>query len=272
MGLGGLLLGWLLTFIHLAMEGTKVFWFGEAAKVLISTVEISATFLLALSIYRFPLRYAYGKVALICFIVSVLGTVMRDWARVFEYATLSMLITSFVLTFLVFKLPAFFSMIVSISTLLIAIILELAVAVVGIRLDMGNTYTVLESTTLYVLQDSIVTIICLIIIIILQKYKLGLTFLINLHRKNNQFLKRYNYVISIILIGFVSIAQLSFFTIMPYAPVVSKSIYLIKFLFSFFYFVVFLFFITIAYRKSKLETTLKYNYLDASNQPKNIDL
>jgi hypothetical protein len=240
-----------------------VFWFGEASKVLISTVEVSATFLLALSIYRFPLRYAYSKVALIGFIVSLLGTIMRDWAHIYEYTTLLMVVSIFVLTILILRFSSYFSMIISSTTLLLGMILELGFELLGNRLGLGHfvAITIIESVELYFFQDLVVAVVCTMLIIYLQKKKLGFTFLIN-KLSINDTNKKFNYIISFILVGFVTVMQLSFLTIMPYSEVVTTKQLIIKLLFSIFYFLIFSIYIIITYKKNKLEIYQKYRYLD----------
>jgi hypothetical protein len=242
------------------MEEIELFWFGEVAKVLISTVEISAIYCVALSLYRFPLRHVYLRVILICFLVSCLGTYLRDLIGLVDFAPLIMLVFQIVLTVIFLNLPIFYSTIISITTIILSALFETTVIETGNWLGIMDYNKIVASVKYYYAMDLIVSFVSVILIYILQSKKLGFTFMV----KHSSLLpiKGFNFLLCGVLIIFVSAIQVEILLFTR-----SDSSLLFP-LFNCCFFIIILF---IAYRHNRKQLEKRYSYLNQKSKAFKFD-
>jgi hypothetical protein len=225
-------------------------------KVLISTIELSALLLLALSLFRFSLRYAYVKVFVIAVCISFIVNYLRIYADMIQYSTTSLVLVCTILVMIFFRIPLFYSIVICLTFILLAGTLESAYVVVGTLAGWTSGEKIISSAWHMVIMDSTIAFICLLLVLFLRKKKIGFVFIIK--RKNlGNFIKTYNFILASVAVVIQLICQ-------NYALLQKKDTYNIYFVFSFsFLLIIFLY---ISYKRNRSDMEVKYRLLDRKNK------
>ncbi|MEK3909853.1 hypothetical protein [Paenibacillus sp. FSL H7-0331] len=163
-------------------------------KIIFSTVEFSATVLLCLSMFRIYFRYSLYKVFFIAFVMALLSVFIRDVIDETLFATLPVLITEIILITLLFRLPLIFSLLLCVIGTAAVVTIEGFVLSIGSNFNLFSEQMLKTSITQFVMFDLIVTVIILLLVYPLQRYKLGF------HTTSNDALKGYNFYLSGVLV------------------------------------------------------------------------
>ncbi|MCS7462238.1 hypothetical protein N0M98_19030 [Paenibacillus doosanensis] len=169
-------------------------------KILFSSIEFSAAMLFCLSLFRIYFRYSLHKVFIIAVIMSVISIYIREFLEQVQFGVLPVIVIQIVLITLFFNLPLIFSFLVCIIGTLAVVTIEGLVIAIGSNFSVFNEQGLINSTVQFICFESTVTLILLLLIFPLQKYKLGF------HTTSNDALKGYNFYLSgLLIIGIVAI-------------------------------------------------------------------
>ncbi|MCP1309368.1 hypothetical protein [Paenibacillus tyrfis] len=163
-------------------------------KTVFTTIEFFAMVLLVLSSFRIYFRYALHKVFFIAIILSLISFYVRDYLGQFNLAYLSILASEIVLIMLFFRLPIIFSFFMCIIANIATATFEGLVAAIGIQMNLTSEQLIQTNLVHSVVWQLIVTALQVLLIIFLQRYKIGFHFTIN------DSMKKYNFWLSGILI------------------------------------------------------------------------
>jgi hypothetical protein len=200
-------------------------------KFLFSFLELFVTMILTMSLFRFPLKFNYYKYFIISIIMTSISFYLRDIVFLNDYAILSMLISETILITILFNLPVYYSLFISVIGLITAGIMEYGVVTIGTLLGLTNAELInqsyLHSSIIYL----VTSIINLIIIVYIRYRKFGFMFVTN-KMTMRQGIKRYNFAISAILVLGMLIIQLislsyNTFTIHAYVLIGLCLVYII---------------------------------------------
>ncbi|TDF95799.1 hypothetical protein [Paenibacillus piri] len=220
-------------------------------KFLFSTFELCTITVLALSIFRFPLRYNYWKIITISVTMASVSFYLREIAMLKSYAVLSMLSTEMILIMIFFSLPIYYSLLISIVGLMLGGIVEYAVMTSATMLNLTNAEI---ARTNFVHSSSIFlvsSILVLLITVYIRYRKFGFMFMAN-KLTMKQAIQKYNFALSAVIVVFLLIMQL---TSLSYNQFSIHSLILV--ILS----IVFITGITIAYRHNKRLLNDKYERL-----------
>ncbi|NHN31357.1 hypothetical protein [Paenibacillus agricola] len=177
-------------------------------KFIFSTLELCAATVLALSLFRFPLRYNIGKIILISVTMASLAFYLREFAMLKNYAVLSMLSSEMILITLLFSLPIYYSLLISIVGFMLGGIIEYGVMTLATLLKLTSVEI---ARTNFIHSSSIFIITALVIVLItvyIRYRKFGFMFMIN-KLTISQAIKRYNFALSAVIVVFLLIIQLT---------------------------------------------------------------
>lgn len=163
-------------------------------KMVSTTIEFFAMVLLVLSAFRIYFRYALHKVFFIAVILSLISFYVRDFLGQFNYAFLSIFVTEIVLLTLFFRLPIIFSFFMCIIANIATATFEGLVAAIGIQMNLTSEQLIQTNLVHSVTWQLVVTALQVLLILFLQRYKIGFHFTIN------DSMKKYNFWLSGILI------------------------------------------------------------------------
>jgi hypothetical protein len=164
--------------------------------------------MLALSIFRFPIRYNYGKIAVISITVSSLAFYLREFAMLKGYAVLSMLASEMILITLLFSLPIYYALLISIVGFMLGGIVEYAVMSAATQLGLTSAEI---ARTRFVHSSAVFFVSSLINIGItwyIRYRKFGFMFMAN-KLTLQQALKKYNFALSAVIVVFLLIMQVT---------------------------------------------------------------
>jgi hypothetical protein len=164
----------------------------ETAKVLISSLEITATIILTFSIFRFQLTYLYVKFLTLGIFLGIIGTVLRDFPVSIPYSTLSIFFAEIILVIVLFRVSFYYSCLLCAVNLLVSGFLESLTIYICSSTGLINGNSLLSSVRDLFYFDSIVTFLCVPITLMLQLKKIGFQFIIN-HRSSGPYLKAYQF-------------------------------------------------------------------------------
>jgi hypothetical protein len=168
-----------------------------AIKVLASLVEFGAAIIFAFALFRIPINYF--KVILIALIISILSHYMRSIPDIEQFVPISILICMVILIGVLFSLPFFYSLLISILCILEGALFEFGIMWVGIRLK----FTTMDLLRDNIMHSTYVVIgagcISLVLAYILQTKKIGFMFMAG-RFSVRQAVKAYNFAISAVLI------------------------------------------------------------------------
>jgi hypothetical protein len=177
-------------------------------RVLYSTIEIGMGILLSLTMFRFPLRYNLHKVAIIALSMSTASIYSREIAQLQDFALLTLLSIETILIMILFNLPFFYSIVLSVIGYFLCGLVEYAVITVSIQLGLTSfqqiSTSLLHSGTIYL----VTSLIFVLFILILQSRKYGFVFMAN-WLSMKKALKGYNFVLSATLLICIVTMQLT---------------------------------------------------------------
>ncbi|WP_240418931.1 hypothetical protein [Paenibacillus periandrae] len=171
------------------------------SKIIFTTIEFSALVLLCLSLFRIYFRYSLYKVFFIAFIMALLSVFIRDVIDVPLFAFLPVIITQIILITLLFNLPLIFSLLLCVIGAVAISSIEGFVVSIGSYFNMFSEQMLTTSIFQFAIYELIVTVILMLLIYPLQKYKLGF------HTTSNDALKGYNFYLSGVLVVAVIAVQ-----------------------------------------------------------------
>ncbi|MCR8631041.1 hypothetical protein [Paenibacillus radicis (ex Xue et al. 2023)] len=177
-------------------------------KFFFSTIELIAVTTFALSIFRFPLRYHFSKILAISIAMSITAFYLREIAMLKNYAVLSMLSTEMIMITLLFSLPLYYSLVITIIGFMLAGIIEYAVMMAATWLNLTNAAIArtnfIHSSSVFLITAIIVTLMTIYI----RYRKFGFMFMAN-KLTMNQAIKKYNFALSAVIVVFILIIQLT---------------------------------------------------------------
>ncbi|WP_282936776.1 hypothetical protein [Paenibacillus sp. RC67] len=169
-------------------------------KILFSSIEFSASMLLCFSLFRIYFRYSLHKVFFIAVIMSSISIYIREYLEQVQFGVLPVLLIQIVLITLFFRLPLIFSFLICIIGTLAVVTIEGLVVSIGSYFNIFAEKDLINSVIQFASFEMTVTLVLLILIYPLQKYKLGF------HTTSNDALKGYNFYLSgLLIIGLVAI-------------------------------------------------------------------
>ncbi|MBE1441153.1 hypothetical protein [Paenibacillus sp. OAS669] len=163
-------------------------------RIFFSSIEFFTTVLLCLSLFRIYFRYSLHKVALIAIVMATVSVYVRDILDLINYAVLPVILSEIILITILFGLPFIFSFLVCVIGILATATIEGIVIYVGGHFNLFTETLLKVSLTQFIIYDLINALLLALIIIPLQKYKLGF------HTTSNDALKGYNFLLSAILV------------------------------------------------------------------------
>jgi hypothetical protein len=172
-------------------------------RIIFTAIEFSAILLLSLSLFRIYFRYSLHKVVLIAFVMASISAYIRDVQGLVDFALLPVIVTEVILITLLFSLPLIFSFLVCVIGVIATAMFETFVLFLGSYFNLFSEQMLATSLTQFISFELINTIILLIVMFPIQKYKLGF------HTTSNDALKAYNFWLSAILIIGIFTIQIS---------------------------------------------------------------
>lgn len=157
-----------------------------------SLLNYAALVCLSFSIFRIPLKM---NSKIITILTVSLGT-FYFYSRfilntpLFPLITLSVFIA---LLMILKRYPFFYSFVVCTIGFIVSVVIDMTVTYVAISLNLISIELILSSTFYYALFNAIVSVVALLLIIVLQHFKLGFSFIIKRFYVQNA-LKLYNFV------------------------------------------------------------------------------
>lgn len=176
-------------------------------KILASAIEFFAGTALALSLFRIPLNYK--RIALIAVIISLISTYFRFVPELMPYHSLSILVSQTALLIVLFYLPIFYSILITVMGLLLSVSLEYAVVYAATELLHVTTIEEASSNVLiYSLLILTAAIIIGLVTYFFQTRKIGFMFMAG-RFSVRQAVRAYNFSLSAILIVCFLLYQLA---------------------------------------------------------------
>jgi hypothetical protein len=177
-----------------------------AIKVLASTFEFIAAIIFAFALFRIPVDYK--KTFIISVIVSVLSYYIRSIPDIGNFVPLSIIICQVILIFIFFRLPIFYSLLITILCILETALFEFSVMWLVVNLKL-TSMVMIQTNPLH----TILIVICagcisLILAWILRKKKIGFMFMVGRFTVR-QSVSAYNFGISAALIISLAILQVA---------------------------------------------------------------
>jgi hypothetical protein len=159
-----------------------------------SASEFFAGILLTLSIFRFPIQYVYGRVALFAGILALIihYTYFILGLQSITVVTNLALITIFYTLFL--KMPFFKSLLLSVIGVFCSIVVEVSSLAFLVAVEAGETQQISSTKWFGGLNFIIAAVILATITLILQRYKIGFV-LSGSQWSANRLLKPYNFIL-----------------------------------------------------------------------------
>ncbi|MGF7032089.1 cbb3-type cytochrome oxidase subunit 3 [Paenibacillus mucilaginosus] len=204
--------------------------------VAFGTIETTAMIVLSLTMFRFQFYYYMHKIFGTAFLMSLLSFLMRYNPQMNTYAILTALSIQIILIMIIYRIPFFYSLLVSVSGYTCSLLIELAVIFTGKKFSLLNEQSLQESAaTLAVVQFSTALILSLVIYL-LQRRKIGFLFKTK-NLSSRTALKGYNFVVAsllvigllltqIELVSFYQNKSISFFVIIIMAVIFLLGIFI----------------------------------------------
>jgi hypothetical protein len=168
-----------------------------------SSFELFAGILLALSIFRFPIQFYYGRLAVF---TGLLGVVIFYEYNVLEFRSMIMVtdIFLFAVFFTLFlQIPFFKSLMISVLGVFICAAVEAIALAIIVGLGLAETKDVAFNPTLVATNLLVAGVMLSGLTYVLQRYKLG--FLIRAKSfPTKKYLKPYNFIFSAIFLLVIS--------------------------------------------------------------------
>jgi hypothetical protein len=179
------------TIIGLSKRGIYMDLF---AKILFTALEFSAILLLSLSLFRVYFTYSLHKVAIIALVMASISIYIRDVLGFQGFTLLPVLVSEISLITILFRLPLIFSFLVCVIGILATATFETLVIFLGSYFNVFSEHMLATSLPQFISFEIINTVILLLVMYPIQKYKLGF------HTTSNDAIKAYNFWLSAILI------------------------------------------------------------------------
>ncbi|WP_201319011.1 hypothetical protein [Paenibacillus sp. EPM92] len=178
------------------------------SKVFLSFVELGVATILTMSLFRFPLKYNYYKFIIISLVMTSISFYLRDVLLLSNYAIPSMLISEMILITVLFNLPVYYSLFISVIGFMAGALMEYAVIIAGDLLGLTNPELIATNVVHSSLIYMITSIITIMITIYIRYRKFGFMFLLN-KMTMREGIKRYNFAISAILVMAMCLLQVT---------------------------------------------------------------
>ena len=175
-------------------------------KFLVTAIEFFSTVILSLSLFRIPFRYYLAKLSLTACLMAAISIYTRDILNNITYSLLPVWGTEIILIMIIFRIPIFYSALICIIGVLLAITFETIVATAGTLIGITSPSMIENSIYHFVIMDLIVSILMFLISYIIQKKRIGFLFIVR-YLRLNMALKGYNFILSIILISGLTFSQ-----------------------------------------------------------------
>ncbi|WP_426452259.1 hypothetical protein ACP26L_09435 [Paenibacillus sp. S-38] len=182
------------------------------ANVFFGSIEFTAGIVLALSMFRFQYYYYLPKIFGIALLMSLISFLFRDTPQLQNFSIIVALSIEIILIMIVYRIPFFYSLLVSLCGYIAGILIEMTIIIGGLKLSLFNDEEIQKASPLILGSVQITTaIVICIIIFLIQRRKIGFLFKTkNLSTKTA--LKGYNFVIASVLVIGLIIAQLELAT------------------------------------------------------------
>ncbi|ALS20953.1 MULTISPECIES: hypothetical protein [Paenibacillus] len=178
-----------------------------AIKVFLSSIELSAMIVLSLTMFRFQYYYYLHKIYGTAFIMSLITFYFRDIVELGTFAVISALSAEIILIMIIYRIPFFYSLLVSVTGFIAGVIIESAVMLSGIKLGLFDPVQIQQSVAVLGSIQLITAFIISLIIYPLQRRKIGFLFKTK-YLASRTALKGYNFILSAFLVLSIVLAQL----------------------------------------------------------------
>jgi hypothetical protein len=180
----------------------------EVIRFLFSSIEAAAMIVLSLTLFRIPLKYTSVKVLIITLTLSCVSLFQRDYLHLESFVTISVIITYIILFKFLFNLPTTYSLLVTISGHLIFVFIQTLLVVIGIMIGLTNTHQLETSLWHGSLLQFISAIIAIILVIWMQRRKIGFMFVVKRFTMKRLF-SSFNLILSFAIVLSFSTVQLT---------------------------------------------------------------
>jgi len=133
------------------------------SKILFSTIEWTAGLLLALSLFRIPLRYNYVKMTIIALVLSCINYYLRDFANLADFTVLTLIVSLALMIMIALNIPILYTLLISIIGFLAGGIVEYAVLLAGVQLKITD-FNAIHSNLIHFNAHHLITGIILFLI------------------------------------------------------------------------------------------------------------
>lgn len=174
--------------------------------VFLSSIELATGIVLSLTMFRFQIYYYLHKIYGIALLMSAASFYFRDVVEINSLSILSAISIQVTLILIIYRIPFFYSSLVSVTGYMAGAIIETVFMLIGIKINLFTEYQIQNSyITLGIVQLSTALII-LLIVFLLQRRKIGFLFK-KKHLASKTAIKGYNFFLSAILIACVVLIQ-----------------------------------------------------------------
>lgn len=178
-----------------------------AIKILLSSIELTTLIVLSLSIFRFQFYYYLHKIYGTALLMSIVSFYFRDVIKMGNLSILSTISIEVILIMIIYRIPFFYSLLLSLIGYISGIILELSIILTGTYLKLFNEIEIQESALSLGLVQLSTAIVIIFITYLLQRRKIGFVFKTKYLTSRNA-LKGYNFVVSALLIVSIVLVQI----------------------------------------------------------------
>lgn len=194
-----------------------------AIKVFLSSIELSAMIVLSLTMFRFQFFYYLHKIYGIALLMSIISFYFRDIVELGIFAVLASLSTEIILIMIMYRIPFFYSLLVSVTGFIAGVITESAVMLSGITLGLFDQSQIQQSVAVLGSIQLITAFILALIIYLLQRRKIGFLFKTK-YLASRTALKGYNFILSAFLVVSIILAQIELISFYNHSMNIVSSI------------------------------------------------
>ncbi|WP_281885965.1 hypothetical protein [Paenibacillus sp. YYML68] len=173
-----------------------------------SFLELLVLTLLTFSLFRFPLQYNYFRFVIIALVMKTVAFYLKEVAGLGMLAMPTMVVSEIILITLLFNLPVYYSLFITVIGFLAAMLLEYTVMTLVVQLQLATVEEVATSN----LHMSIVYVATATLASLLTMYiryrKFGFLMIVN-KMTLREGIKKYNFALSAVLIAIISIIQIN---------------------------------------------------------------
>ncbi|MBP1154705.1 MULTISPECIES: hypothetical protein [unclassified Paenibacillus] len=194
-----------------------------AIKVFLSSIELSAMIVLSLTMFRFQFVYYLHKIYGIALLMSIISFYFRDIVELGIFAVLASLSTKIILIMIMYRIPFFYSLLVSVIGFIAGVITESAVMLSGITLGLFDPSQIQQSVAVLGSIQLTTALILSLIIYLLQRRKIGFLFKTK-YLASRTALKGYNFILSAFLVICIVLAQIELISFYNHSMNIVSSI------------------------------------------------